>query len=261
MADPITIDNLTEGSKNKGQGTFDILMRAAKEHIVAEYENGRITGNDYADVYLGIMQTTLTQAMQFALTQDKVSLELELLEEQVLLAQDQLLTSASQRGLVESQKLKIDAEIVHLGYQDNLVIAQTAKTNQDTLNAVIEGTVLTAQECKLTAEFDLIIAQTTKVQAERDLLSVKKVTELAQTSATGVDLESVIGKQVALYSSQIEGYQRDAEQKAAKIMIDTWQTRRTMDDDNSDINQDNQLQDTDIGIAVGELLAGIVSTP
>lgn len=75
-------------------------------------------------------------------------------------------------------------------------------------------------QCKLDAEYDLLMAQIRKVEAETALITQKKVTEQAQTSATAVDEDSVIGRQKGLYAAQTEGYSRDAEQKAAKLVLD-----------------------------------------
>ena len=54
---------------------------------------------------------------------------------------------------------------------------------------------------------------------------------------------------------QIDSYSRDAEQKAAKIMIETWAVRQNTD--GGQIITTNHLGDTYIATAVDALLAGI----
>jgi hypothetical protein len=127
---------------------------------------------------------------------------------------------------------------------------------QQKANAILEGNVLVAQECKLRAEFDLIVANKLKTQQETSLLAQKIVTERAQTLSTGVDADSVVGRQKELYSAQTAGFTRDSEQKAAKIMIDTWNVRRTTDE-GTVASQTNRLQDADIGRVVSKLIEGI----
>ena len=127
---------------------------------------------------------------------------------------------------------------------------------QQIANAVLEGAVLVAQECKLRAEFDLLLANKLKADQETGLLSQKIVTERAQTIAVGVDANSVVGRQKELYNAQTAGFTRDAEQKAAKIMIDTWNVRRTTDE-GTVASGTNRLQDTDIGRVVDKLIQGI----
>ena len=54
---------------------------------------------------------------------------------------------------------------------------------------------------------------------------------------------------------QKENYLRDAEQKAAKIMIETWAVRQNTD--GGQVVTTNHLGDTYIATAVDALLAGI----
>lgn len=137
-----------------------------------------------------------------------------------------------------------------------LVAQQLLLVTQQTANAVLEGEVLVAQKCKLQAEFDLTVATTLKVNQEIALLTQKVATERAQVTALGVDADSVLGRQKALYVAQTNGFTRDAEQKAAKVMIDTWNVRRTTDEGTS-ANTTNKLDDAAVGRAVTKLLDGV----
>ena len=127
---------------------------------------------------------------------------------------------------------------------------------QNTANAVIEGTVLTATECKLRAEFDVLMLTKDKTAQETNLLLQKVVTERAQVTSLGVDDDSVVGKQKALYSAQTAGFTRDAEQKAAKVMVDSWNVRRTTDE-GTVADGTNMLNDAAVGRAVTKLLGGV----
>jgi hypothetical protein len=229
----ITVTDLTTGVVD-GTGVFDGLMKATNAHIQVEYQKNRIKGSEYATVYLGAMQSVMSQSLQLLLNQQKVNLEAELLAEQVQSA--------------VKQRLQVEA--------------QTALVEQQTANAIIEGTVLTAQECKLSAEFDLINEQRLKTIAETALLSQKKVTEQAQTSGAGIGVDSVVGKQIALYDAQKDGYRRDAEQKAAKLMVDTWNVRKTMDSTTkAGAGTGNNLGDEKVGESITMLLDGIRTAP
>lgn len=147
------------------------------------------------------------------------------------------------------QKRKNDLEAQLLEKQILLVTEQIK-------NAVLEGAVLVAQECKLRAEFDGIEAGTLKTAQETTLLAQKTITERAQVQALGVEADSVIGKQKQLYQAQADGFQRDAEQKAAKIMVDSWNVRRTTDE-GTVADGTNQLHDPAVGRAVAKLLGGV----
>lgn len=122
----------------------------------------------------------------------------------------------------------------------------------------LENAILVATKCKLDAEYDVLQTTNLKLLAEMALLNQKVVTEKAQVSATGVEGDSVIGKQKALYQAQTDGFARDAEQKAAKVMVDSWNVRRTTDE-GTIADGTNMLADSHVGRAVGKLLAGVAA--
>ena len=180
----------------------------------------------------------------------KTSVEEDLIEKDVLRADSEI-------SLLAAQTSKLGVEESLLVQEEAKKLAETNLTNEQTTNATKEFEVLHAQKCKLDAEFDVLISQKPKVDAEKELLLQKILTELAQVSATGVDENSVIGKQKALYTSQSNGFTRDAEQKATKLMVDAWNVQRTTDPDVTAANGTNKLDDTNIGRAVTKLLDGI----
>lgn len=70
----IELNNITN---TDGTGVFDKLMEAVNKQIETQYFNNRITGNDYANVYLGGMQAVLQQSMQFALQEQLTEAQIE----------------------------------------------------------------------------------------------------------------------------------------------------------------------------------------
>ena len=60
-----------------GTGVFDIIMKAANENIKIQNQASRITGAEYAEVYLGTMQTAISEAMRFLLNKDQSTKDLE----------------------------------------------------------------------------------------------------------------------------------------------------------------------------------------
>ena len=63
--------------KWEGTGVFDIIMKAANENIRIQNQTSRITGAEYAEVYLGTMQTAISEAMKFLLNKDQSTKDLE----------------------------------------------------------------------------------------------------------------------------------------------------------------------------------------
>lgn len=227
MTVPLTINDLTE-AKLDGTGAFDVLMRASKGYLEEEYAKQRIRGPEYSQVYLGSLTAVLDSAVQFLLSKDKAANEAALIQAQI--------------ELTEVQKLKVEAEA-------DLV-------RQQILNAEVENRVLEAQICKLKAEYDVLLESRAKTVAEAALLAQRTATERAQTVGAGVDVDSVIGRQKVLYQSQADGFKRDAEQKAAKLLVDSWNVRRTTDEGTT-ANVTNKLDDATVGRVVGKLLEGV----
>ena len=357
---PITLNDLTLATLD-GTGVFDVLMRANKAHLEAEYSKNRIKGSEYATVYLGSLEAVLNSALQFLLQKDKIALEAQLIEQQILLAQVEVIKANAQVAQTEAQTelvrqqtanalaeleiiranaLKIPAEMDHLQAQTLMVnqqtsnvaaealnipkqgalidaqalntskqaalvekeilvkteqvliakeelkvavakllnlpkegilldkqaldiVAKTSMTDQQKANLVLEadnipkqGAVLVSQKCKLDAEFDLLKTTNLKSAEEQALLAWKTTTEKAQTTALGVDDNSVIGKQKGLYTAQTDGFKRDAEQKAADLMAKTWMARRTTDEATV-ADGVNMLNDAAVGRAVNKLLSGV----
>jgi hypothetical protein len=230
----IAVTDLTQATL-EGSGVFDVLMRANKAHLEAEFAKGRIKGAEYATVYLGSLTQVMQTALGFLLAKEKTDLEAQLIQKQIQLAQVEI-------DKANATLLQIEA--------------QTALINQQKLNAITENTVLVAQECKLRAEYDLTLASILKANQETALLTQKVATERAQITSMGVDADSVLGRQKGLYVAQTNGFTRDAEQKAAKLMVDSWNVRRTTDEATS-ANTTNKLDDAAVGRAVTKLLDGV----
>jgi len=263
MANPITINTLTEASIN-GNGVFDILMRAMKEHLEQEFRQGRIKGGEYANVYLGSVQAVMQTALQFVIQQNELNQnnllkekEIELAQQRIALAQAELAIQQAKLANIPKEGALLDAQTrvqnqqaLNLASEKLLTEARKALTDQQTANAVAENAVLVAQECKLRAEYDVLMESKLKTAAETGLLNQKKVTEQGQVNSGVFDANSILGVQAALYKAQAEGFKRDAEQKAADIMVKAWATARTTDPDNTPMIGG-------VDTAVSKLLAGI----
>ena len=82
---PITIANLTAGVSTDannvvtGTGVFDDMMETVNQHMAAQFNLGRITGSDYATVYLTAMQATVQQAVAYVVGMQKGNAEESLL--------------------------------------------------------------------------------------------------------------------------------------------------------------------------------------
>ena len=81
----ISIGNLTAGIATDadnvvtGTGIFDDMMETVNAHMAAQFNLGRITGSDYATVYLTALQATVQQAVAFTVGVQKGNAEESLL--------------------------------------------------------------------------------------------------------------------------------------------------------------------------------------
>ena len=307
----LTVADLTQTTL-EGTGVFDVLMRANRAHLENEYDKNRIKGAEYATVYLGSMESVMRASLEFLLQRQKISLEAQLLEQQIILAQVEVLKANAAVDLVRAQVTNTQAELaiiqanaLKIPAEIALLTAQTSMSDQQRLNLIDElqtatlqrsklvqetenlatqklqiaeqtllstqqrtnlaaqasnipkeGLVLDGQKCKLDAEFDVLKQELLKSTSETALLTQKNATERAQTMALGVDDDSMIGKQKALYQAQAAGFSRDAEQKAAQLMISTWNSRRMTNED-TEANDSNMLYDPAVGRAITKMLAGV----
>ena len=108
-----------------GSGVFDKLMHAINGNILVQYESGRIKGPEYAQVYLGSMQTAVVEAMKFMLTKEQIAKDLEVKQAQITkINADKELTNAQTLAYPKQQAKDLD-----------LKQAQIDKLNDDKLTS------------------------------------------------------------------------------------------------------------------------------
>lgn len=73
-----------------GEGILDILMETATSHLLVQFNGGRIKGEDYANAYVQVYQTTLTAALRVWLEKGLEELQRQLLEAQIRLTEAQI---------------------------------------------------------------------------------------------------------------------------------------------------------------------------
>ena len=125
------IDNTNpQEPKWEGTGIFDVIIKAANENIKIQHKTSRITGAEYAEVYLGTMQSAISEAMKFVLQNDTLAKELEL-------KQAQIAKINAERDLVNAQIAAFGAqqakELELKQAQINKLTADKALTDAQTL--------------------------------------------------------------------------------------------------------------------------------
>ncbi len=145
-----SIDNSNpQDPKWNGTGVFDIIMKAANENIKIQNQTSRITGAEYAEVYLGTMQSAIAEAMKFLLNKDQIIKDLELKQAQIdaiefdtLIKQEQSAKDLALKqtqidvGLEEKRLKAAQADAFPIQSAKDLLVKQA---NIDLLNRQKEG--------------------------------------------------------------------------------------------------------------------------
>jgi len=120
----IAVTDITDTSDpniSVGTGVFDVLMTAVEAHIERQFQKQRITGEDYATVYLGSLQAVLQQSVQFILNEQTAGKQSDLLDQQILEQTEKVLTQAE-------VTTKTQSEIALLDQKKITELAQTSDT-------------------------------------------------------------------------------------------------------------------------------------
>ena len=173
MASNIKITDFSNGSiksteidginYHEWQGTaiFDVLMKSVNSNLKIQFDNGRIIGPDYAQVYMASIQSCIAEAMKYLLNKD--------------LTEAQLAAAAKELDVKQAEIAKINAEKA-------LLDAQSAAATLDT-------DLKQAQIDKLKSDKDLIDAQVKgyPLQAAKDLLVKQANIDLLDRQKEGFD--------------------------------------------------------------------------
>lgn len=199
----VQFSDITDGCPD-GQGVFDQLMKSVKAHLKEEYDAQRIRGSEYTQVYLNGLQTAMGQAIQWQLGAEIAKNQALLISAQIEGQEKQTELVAAQVDLAEQQLLNLQQDLVNNKIQEDILSTQN-ETGQYQLDNILP-------------------AQKDKTESEAAILTQKIITEEAQTKdvTSQGPVTGIMGRQRDLYQNQAEGFIRDGEQKAARILSDVW---------------------------------------
>lgn len=201
----VSLVDLTDGCVT-GEGVFDKLMMSAKQHLLLEFQAGRITAGDYTKAYISLVEMVMQNATQFLLQKDQAFWQAQVAQLQAFTA------------LVQTQTAKAD-------YAKTVLESQTAGAAY----ALTTMKLSTEDQAYGTAEYNLsnILPQQFKM--------VQEQTEAARAQTLdnrtdGSPVTGALGKQKQLYDQQITSYKRDAEVKSGRMFTDAWTAMKTIDE-------------------------------
>jgi len=232
-----------------GTGVFDDLMEAVNAHLDAQFNLGRLTGADYATVYLGAIQSSLQQSVQFVLGKQQADKQADQIarqtinEEQVKNAElaikrQQIINESFANGMEvndyiwEIEYYQADGTTTVPGTFTYVTIENLTEADVKSLmNADPHTPTWVVKDVTLNQTNNLqhkgestSATMIAKTQEERDLLKQKRITEHAQTLTetigSTIETGSVMGKQAELYTQQADGFKNDAKNAFNKNIAD-----------------------------------------
>jgi len=181
--------DLTTGTLD-GAGAFDVIMKAVSLHINEEFTKGRITGKEYATVYLG----SVNAALQTAVAYLTIGKEVEKLNAEIALTRQKVVTELAQtsdniptglgfndenvlEGMLLKQKELTTAQIAEMNSRDDLISAQVLHTNAQTSLAEAQADLTAAEQSKI-APLNLLVAAQTANEEAKTALTEAEVAKL-----------------------------------------------------------------------------------
>lgn len=229
MAD-ITLDDITNVGNT---GAFDVLMSAVDSHINAQYLNNRITGSDYANVYLGSIQAVLQAAVQYNLQEQLTEAQIDGVAADNLLKAKQLEIAEQELSLkaAEADRLR-DMTEAELEKQWGYTV--TRDGNGDLVLGASTGAGRIDKETeKLVADIDIALEQieVAKAQASKEyaamLASIDKEFGFSYTLDVNGDLvrtslaDTADGKiDYEVTNLQKQGVLLDTEEQVKQYQVD-----------------------------------------
>jgi hypothetical protein len=263
MAD-ITYSTLSDATTaTNGSGNFDKLVQVVTLHLEAQFAAGRITGTDYANVYLGALQSTLDQAVNFTLSMNKANEDATLTEKQQSLVDNQAATELKQALdvaeatiLKDKQGLLVDKQTLTEVKQALDIVNQT--TNRTAAQTTSESTAvkqrldIEAATSLKGAQEDLVdkqvLTETAKelqVDAQTSLVGQQEITEFAQTEQSTANSAPVTGSLLALQALKVEqdtALAADQEALVAQQKLTEEKNTTLVDKRGADVEKDSELK-------------------
>ncbi len=122
----IAVEDITNGSVVgdvwTGTGVFDKLLAAVNKNIELQYTLGRIKGSDYANVYLGGMQSVLQQSIEYVLREKLIAAQVDDIIKGIEVKDEQ-------KKLTYTERVIKDKEAAVLGLDNVIKLREASRAN------------------------------------------------------------------------------------------------------------------------------------
>ena len=209
----VELTDLTNGSivnqEWQGTGVFDTLMSAVNKNIEVQYNKGRITGSDYAQVYTQSLQAVLQQAVQWVLQADTNAAQVDDIRKSIELKDAQL---AAERNKIEAELEKNWGYQVTRDANGELVLG--ASTGEGKVDKEIAATI------RQTEAVGEEIALKERQVVDQELTSTKQRVLLdTQEQAEQYKVDMLLPKELAQITAQVAVLELQDDELSKKILI------------------------------------------
>lgn len=204
--------DLTEGIVN-GSGTFDQMMRGVAAHLRKEFEDNRITGDQYAKAFIALTESAISNSVQYLLGRDSAYWQAVTAQMQAQIAQVQLVIARVQLETAKAELMSKRFEAFN--FQANYALSKMKLSTESANYCIAQYTldnILPLQKILVKEQGEVQRAQTLDNRSDNAVVV------------------GLVGQQKSLYKQQITSYKRDAETKIAKLFTDAWITNKTIDE-------------------------------
>lgn len=218
LEEPLNVTELTT-AEIAGTGVFDVLMKSVKNHVQEEHTKSRITGKEYATVYLEALQSTMAQSIEYLLRAKTLGFELDNLGKQGVLTDAQrALIEAQTNQILEEVSTKLPAEVINLTKQGELLTQQVAESEYRVENVLPkELEQITAQVVNLGKQGELVTAQAAQVSAETELRLPAEIENLGkqgelitqQVAESTYRVANVLPKELEQITAQVSNLSKE----------------------------------------------------
>ena len=250
---PPTLASLTAGDGTlTGNGAFDVLMKAINKHLEEQYKKQRLSGAEWAKVYIQALELALSQGAQYVVASNNAAWQGETVKRQaeMLEIQKKTLIQEHSTKVLETvtakmnlAKIQIDAYVAQGGLvgtkvkigdvyhdilakeaQQKLIDEQVDTARAMTKDTLASGAAITGQ---IAIEKNLKAKQIILVDEQIDAARAQTKDTIIGGTAP---VEGILGSQKSLYDQQRQSYVHDSMNKAAKLLSDAWTTPKTVDE-------------------------------
>lgn len=176
------LTKITDQENLVGSGVFDALMTTVSQHLAREYNEDRLTGSDYANVYAQSIASVMSISAQYLINASQLNKQSELTNEQIYLVQKQQTQIDKQNAIIDQQLVNLQQEVQNLKAQETKISKDSALIEQQILN--MQQEVVNLQSQKIKIDKDALLTDEQILSVQQDVLVQKaQISKLAKDEA------------------------------------------------------------------------------